>query len=249
MKISSILFSAFFLGGLHAQEAVPKNISVCYETFSLPLAMAAGLQREQLADPELYERLTAAVAKDTVRQETLTVMRCLSSRSSTDESISEQIYPTEFVPARSPDPVTASATSSSAKGGQGPVPDSGKARIAENPSVPDGLTVPAVPKAFDTRNTGATLEMEPTLSDDEKFVHLRIVPEHVTAVGRTSFGQGIAATETPVFEAQRTNTAVTLRVNRPFLLSTMNRPPVSQVDPGSADRVWFAFITATLSKP
>lgn len=249
MKIQSILFSVFSLAVLQAQEAGPKNISVCYETFSLPLAMAAKLQREQLADPELYERLVAAVEKETVRQETLTLLRCRSSQKATTESISEQIYPTEYEAAGVPGSVTVSATPSTAKDGPAPVPDAEKGKNATDPTTFDGVRTPATPSAFDTRNTGVTLEFEPTLSDDEKLVDLRIVPEHNTMVGRSSYGQGVSITEMPVFETQRSNTAAAVRVNQPFLLSTMNRPPVSKVDPDSANRVWFAFVTVSLAKP
>jgi hypothetical protein len=42
-----------FEAEMAAEESVPLNISICYEAFSLPLAMAAELQREQLADPAL----------------------------------------------------------------------------------------------------------------------------------------------------------------------------------------------------
>ncbi|MEO7099602.1 MAG: hypothetical protein ABI162_09600 [Luteolibacter sp.] len=65
MKIQSFIIALLAVASLHGQEkpadpyretkaapavAAPdeaKNISICYETFSLPLAMAAKLQREQ----------------------------------------------------------------------------------------------------------------------------------------------------------------------------------------------------------
>jgi hypothetical protein len=35
----------------------------------------------------------------------------------------------------------------------------------------------------------------------------------------------------------------------PFLLGTMNRPPVSKVDADSDNRIWFAFVTVYSVKP
>ncbi|GAA5130852.1 hypothetical protein JIN84_05260 [Luteolibacter yonseiensis] len=247
MKIQSMLVSVLSLAVLQAEEAVPKNISVCYEMFSLPLSMAAKLHRERLADPELYERLVAAVNKETVRQETVTVLRCRSSQKATAESIGEQIYPTEYEPAGASGPPVVPVAPPPVKDGQPPVVTGSKAGSAEVTKA-HGTNGPATPTSFDTRNAGVTLEFEATLSDDEKLVDLRLVPERVTMVGRTSYGQGVSATEMPAFETQRVNTAATVRINRPFLLGTMNRPPVSKADPDSANRVWFAFITATLAK-
>ncbi len=91
--------------------------------------------------------------------------------------------------------------------------------------------------------------MEPTLSENGKVVDLRVVPEHVTMVGRSTWGQEISTTEMPIFECQRLSHAAIVPINQPFLLGTVNRPPVSSVDPDSANRVWFAFVTVTLAKP
>jgi hypothetical protein len=69
MKTKTLIIASFLIASLHAQEkpadpyrpskataempaaeeVVPTNISLCYEAFSLPLAMAAELQREHLA--------------------------------------------------------------------------------------------------------------------------------------------------------------------------------------------------------
>jgi hypothetical protein len=248
MKIQLMLISVLSAAALHAGDYIQKNVSVCYETFSLPLSMAAKLHRERLPDQELYERLVAAIAKETVRQETVTVLRCVSDQKSTTDSISEQIYPTEYEPGGKYGPSAVTAPPP-VKDGAEAVPSGAKAGGAATTVKSAGITAPATPTSFDTRNTGVTLELEPTLSDDEKLVDLRITPEQVTLVGRSSFGQGISTFEMPVFETQRIATLATIRINRPFLLSTMNRPPVSKVDPDSANRVWFAFVTATLAKP
>lgn len=268
MKIHSLLISTLAIAIAHAQEkpadpfreapsgepaaleaSEPKNISICYETFSLPLALAAKLQREQLVDSELYTRLVAAVEKQTARQETFTVLRAKSGQKATTESISEQIYPTEFEPAEIPNSVGVSITPPSGTEASAPVLDTEKLKNAANPAVLNGLKTSAAPKAFDTRNTGVTLEIEPTLGNDQRTLDLRLVPEHVALVDRSAWGQGVSTAEMPLFETQRVNTSATVQINQPFLLSTISRPPVSKIDPDSANRVWFAFVTATLAKP
>lgn len=212
----------------------PKNLSICYEAFSVPLAMAATLQRSHLADPDLYAKLTSLIEKNEVKQETFTVIRNLSSQKATSESIQEQIYPTEYEAARIPN--------------LGAGEEKNKKAAAVVTGQTSGLVAPVTPTAFSTRNVGFTLLIEPTLSADEKSLDLRLIPEHVTLASRSKWGQSLSEVEMPEFESQRINTAVTVKVDRPFLLGTMNPPPATKVESDSAKTVWFAFVTATLSK-
>lgn len=240
MKFRILLVTAFAFSALFAEEkpvdpspprvsgtieqtAGPFNISVCYETFSLPLAIAAKLQRQQPADPELYKQLVAAVEKESARQESFIVLRGKSGQKALAESISERIYPTEFSPPSLP------------------------CNVSSAPA--DPIPLPALPTAFTTRNVGNTVEIQATVSEDGQMVEVMIVPETVTEMARETWGQGLAVTEMPVFEAQRITTTATCRVGQPNLIGTLNRPPVSPVDKDSANRVWFAFLTVTLAKP
>lgn len=234
-----------------AERNAPANISICYETFSLPLATAAKLQRELSSDAELYTRLVAAVEKQTARQESFTVLRAKSGQKATAESISEQIYPTEYEAPSLPNAVGVSIVPPPIKDVDVPtqVPDTAKLKDAPDLGSFDGVKTPATPSAFETRNVGVTLEIEPTLDMTGKIVELRLVPDHNALVGRSTSGQGLSTVEMPVFESQRLNTAAALHINQPYLLGTINRPPSSKVDPDSANRVWFAFVTATLPKP
>lgn len=259
MKLQTLLATTILIASLHGQEKQadpyrtpaaapdgvrdtgPVNMSVCYEVFSLPLAMAAKFQREQLADSALYAKVTSEIGKESVRQEALLVVRARSGQKATTENISEQIYPIEYAPAQTPNSVSASVTSNDAAGSK---PDG-----APQLKPVDGVRTPSSPKSFETRNTGTTLEVEPTCSEDLTVVDLRLVPEHLTLVGRSTWGQEFSAAEMPEFECQRINTAATTRINQPFLLGTISRPPVSKADPDSANRVWFAFVTVTLAKP
>lgn len=264
MKTTTLLASLLSVALLHAQEkpadpfvksqagavaaaAVaqrPKNISICFETFSLPLDMAARLQRERPGDAEFYKQLLAGLEKGTVRQESLMLLRAKSGQKATAESISERIYPTEYDSAQIPGSVRGGISKE-----QSDATESGKAGEAAAASSPANPVSPLTPKSFETRNTGATLEIEPTLSEDNQIVDLRMVPEIVTLVGQDSFGEGASRIVMPNFESQRINSSFTVRVNEPFLMGTMSRPPASAVDKDSATRVWFAFVTASISMP
>lgn len=233
-----------------AQDAgVPKNISICYETFSMPLSMAAGIRREELADSEVYERILSALDQEAVRQESFTLLRGRSGEKSTSESVSEQIYPTEFEPPELPNTVGVAIVSPKQDDVPTPVPETEKLLKAPDPEALEGIRTPATPTAFETRNVGVTMEVESVLGDDGSLLDVRLAAEHVALVDQTTFGQGLSTVEMPVFETQRARTGVLLELNRPFLLGTVNRPPTSSLDADSANRVWFAFVTGSLAKP
>ncbi len=228
-------------GDEDSESSDPVNMSFCYEDFSLPLAQAAALQREGLSGAQLYAKVIAAVSKDSVRQETFCVLTTKSQQKCTNENGSELIYPTAFEPAQLSDAVTTGVPGTDKDGKAtpaGPLPVPGPVAIARTP---------ATPTAFETRNLGFTFEMEPTFSDHQ-HIDLRAVVEHVDFAGRSAWGQEFSTIEMPNFEAHRINISVMLKVGEPFLLGTINRPPVSTLDPDSANRVWFAFITAKLTK-
>ncbi|MFN4873601.1 MAG: hypothetical protein ACK4V4_05235 [Sphingobacteriales bacterium] len=214
----------------------PVNISICYEEFSVPLAMAATFQRAKLADQALYAKLTESSDKTEVKQESFVVTRTRSGQKAFSEGIAEMIYPSDYNPAQISTAVVEEDVETEKKAA---------------PVVPDhatGLIAPAFPTNFETRNTGLTFEIEAYIRDDGNLIDLRLMPRHTTLAGETKSGQGVSEVVMPVFEKQSIDTAVTLRIDSPFLIGTMNRPPVSKVDSDSANRVWFAFVTASITK-
>jgi hypothetical protein len=267
MKLHSLAIACLAIVSLHAQEApadpfreskatsakpiaaINPVLSVCYEDFSLPLAAAAKLQRERLADSELYARLIAAVEKEMARQETFVMLRGRSGQKSTSESITEFIYPTEYIPANLPNSVGVAISPQEVKDATTPAIDPAKLKDAPPAASLAGLRTAATPSAFDTRNVGMVFEMEATLSEDGKIVDLRSVPEHVDLVERMAWGQDLSTAEMPIFESHRILSSTTVQIDRPHLLGTINRAPNSKLDPDSANRVWFAFVTVSLSKP
>lgn len=229
------------------ETAASKNISICYETFSLPLALAARLQREQLRDSELHTRLVTAVEKHIARQETFTVARGKSGLSVRCESLSEQIYATEYEPAQLPNSVGISMSPSAVEKAPRPTPGQGKI-FADSPSF-DLFKVPDAPAKFKTRPVGDLLEILSCLYADGHTLDVTCTSERVTLAGRSSYGRGDSITQMPLFETQRISTDATFRINQQFLLGTVSRPPDSKADPDSANRVWFAFITGTIASP
>jgi len=84
------------------------------------------------------------------------------------EIIREFIYPTEYEPPELPNTV------GTGTGGVFPV-------------------TPATPTAFETRNVGVTLEVEPTVGPDKNFIELSLRPELVEFQGFVNYGSPIRA--------------------------------------------------------
>lgn len=82
-----------------------------------------------------------------------------SGQKSTAESVQEFIYPTEYEPPVMP---------ANPKGGE---------------PAADFPVTPGNPTAFETKNVGSTLEIEPTIGEDNKIIDLRFLPELVWHTG------------------------------------------------------------------
>lgn len=142
-----------------------------------------------------------------------------SGNKATTESIREVIYPTEYEP-----------ISFIGCGGGGPTAEERQAAAEKNPRA-----CPPLPTAFETRNTGSTLEIEPTVGYDESIIDLRLVPEIVFEAGSRKWNVhkdelgNESAVEMPYFYTIRTNSALMLEDGLPQLFSVLT--------PKSADGV------------
>jgi len=203
------------------QQASP-SLSMTYEVYSLPLAEAAKLLRQDLPEVDLHRELVDRTAKNQAKQETLMLIRGLSGQRMMVEGHSESIAPTAH--------------------------DTGVAGTPGNPPQPSTLAAPPVGTAFETMNCGIRLEMEPTLSMNQGIAHVKLIPDHTTLPRLVKWGQGLSEIELPVYGIQKINTAVTTIVGSPCFLGTISPPPSSKPEESSAKRIWFAFITVDLAK-
>ena len=140
-----------------------------------------------------------------------------SGQKATIEIVREFIYPTEYEPPQLPN-------STGGNGGFGGLLGLGGGGGGGG-SFP---VTPATPTAFSTRNTGVTLEIEPTIGENDFVIDLRFVPEIVEFEGFINYGSPIQSSSTdalgnpvtnvitenriemPVFSARRVNTALTI---------------------------------------
>ncbi len=156
-----------------------------------------------------------------------------SGEKATIEIIREFIYPTEYEPPELPNAVQVGGGNNDDGGGQG-------ANVFP--------VTPATPTAFETRNTGVTLEVEPTLGDDGYTIDLRFAPEIVEFEGFINYGSPIQTPATdalgnpiivtitenriemPVFSTRRVNTALTIYDGHTVAVGGLMREDVQNVE-------------------
>ncbi|WP_035611513.1 hypothetical protein [Haloferula sp. BvORR071] len=119
------------------------------------------------------------------------------------ESIQELIYPKEYEPAEIPNNLT--------------LPE----KVGEvNPEIAKalaGLVTPHNPSAFESRNVGSTLEIEPTTDATGKLIDLRFAPNLVWHTGNTIWQErkdvlgNELKIEEPEFYSLRATTALTMK--------------------------------------
>ncbi|MAS96671.1 MAG: hypothetical protein CMO55_26065 [Verrucomicrobiales bacterium] len=210
----------FVKGSPNASEATEVELGVLLEYFIVDHRTANRLVREhapKAADAaQLRDELEALLdSNEAELLETVWLLARSGQRAKT-ESITEVIYPTEYDPPEIPNTF----------GGGAPVQakDSKDQARADLQAVSTlstvGSEIPitaATPTAFETRNTGVTLEVDPVLSSDNKFVDLNLAPEIVahiddiyfTREGREDSARGVDHIQMPLFYTMKTTTQMT----------------------------------------
>ena len=210
-------------------EGVPmaSALSITEETFSLTIADADHLLHEVPSDALRYARLREMLASSKARLERLTVLRTKSGQRAVAESFNELRSGTEFRPPETPGMHGA---------GDKPAPP-------EKPTPENLVKNGGIPIAFETRNVGDTLELEPVLGPDGITIDLNLVPQSVRYVGERVEG-GQHPVKTPIYEVSKITTSVTVRDGQPYFLGTLN-PPFGNglAREQKEQRVWLEFLT------
>jgi general secretion pathway protein D len=159
-----------------------------------------------------------------------------SGQKATIEIIREFIYPTEYEPPELPQQVGQGVGGGGIGGGL---------LGGGGGSFP---VTPATPTAFDTRNTGVTLEIEPTIGQNDFVIDLRFVPEIIEFEGFINYGSPIQSPgtdalgnptntvitenriEMPVFSARRVNTSLTIYDGYTVAVGGLIREDVQNVE-------------------
>jgi general secretion pathway protein D len=158
-----------------------------------------------------------------------------SGERATIEIIREFIYPTEYEPPELPQSVGVGGGLQGNAGGG-------------NQGGNIFPVTPATPTAFETRNTGVTLEVEPILGEDGYTIDLTFKPEIVEFEGFINYGSPIQSPgtdalgnpitvtitenriEMPVFSTRRVNTSLTIYDGHTVAVGGLMRENVQNVE-------------------
>lgn len=150
------------------------------------------------------------------------------------EIIREFIYPTEYEPPELPNSIGG--------GGQGGIDGGFGGNAGIFP------VTPATPTSFETRNTGVTLEIEPTIGGNDFVIDLRFAPDIVEFEGFVNYGSPIQSPATdflgnpttvtitenriemPVFSSRRVTTALTIYDGYTVAVGGLMREDVQTVE-------------------
>ncbi|MCB1228876.1 MAG: hypothetical protein KDN19_01340 [Verrucomicrobiae bacterium] len=146
------------------------------------------------------------------------------------ESIHEYIYPTEFDPASEVRRVE----------------KNGKEEVVTTHSE-NGLPLAA---AFETRNVGTTLEVDPVIGADDRTIDLNLAPEVIYLVDQIEWGdykegESKITVKMPAFYTMKVTTQVTL-LGGDYLLIGANSPFHSETGMSDQERKVMVFVKADI---
>ena len=136
-----------------------------------------------LHNPAKIEGAVAEILKAITRKEATLmgypVVYTLDGQRAVAEDILELRYPVEFNPPTSASTITGSAAATGT-----------------------GASNYPFPKAFETRNVGSTLEVEPNVSSSGEWISLNMVPQLVQFLGDNSYSSGEAVNGKVIYVQQ-----------------------------------------------
>ncbi len=182
-------------------------------------------------DPQFQVMIRALRQRKGVDLMTAPSVMARSGQRAKIEVIREFIYPTEYDPPEIPNQVGTTGITGPLGGSTGTFP-----------------VTPATPTAFETRNTGVTLEVDPVLGADNFTIDLNLSPEVVEFEGFINYGSPISSAgfnaagqaqqvvitenriEMPVFNTRKVTTQVTIWDQQTVALGGLIREDVQEVE-------------------
>ena len=201
-----------------SKASTPKNISVQLEYIEMSHKDLTRLLMEHKPTTSdataLRLKVQEMVDKDLAKVMETQMVSSRSGQKSSSESIKEFVYPIEYNFSYTPS--------------------------AENlPEPQDKPVVPfGIPSSYETRNTGSTFEVEPYLSEDHKFIDVRIFSHCVWLTGENIWCElkdnlgNVFKNITPDFYVIKVDTSMTVVSGQYFLAGILSpKDAKGQLDP------------------
>lgn len=232
-------------GAAPTSEVNGCQISLQFETFSMSVPSAAALLRTPGDDEQKYQAVLKLVQDGKASEDLITVTRVQSGQRMVTESIDEYVYGTEFQPPDYPPiPNFGRGDGQVTEKQEKAVEEALLAGAAGQVANSQRILPLACPVAFQTRNTGETIELDPDIQPDARTIRVSLVPQFVRLTGEHDEGCGI---KQPNFQTRKITTTVLMESGKRFLLGTINYPLASGVtQPDPAHLVCLEFVTPAI---
>jgi Flp pilus assembly secretin CpaC len=198
-----------------AEKQKPVGINVEMQVFSMPRALAAATVLNQPADTDyatVLKNVQALVAEKKATLVATPTLTTMSGQRAVLESILEHKYPTEFSQPQIPQTFGAAE----------PPKRVTKTTIITEESGGSSPRTAATPTAFEKRDVGITLEMEPTASEDRTEISIQMAVSHVALQGTVKYKtDNNGEIEQPEFYTKKISTNLTLKNGVVALLGTI----------------------------
>ena len=191
-------------------------------TGSSALAPALGALAGPFTDPQFQVVVRALNQKKGVDLLSAPRVTTKSGQRAVIEVIREFKYPTEFDPPQIPQNVGGNFSTSGIIS-----PLTGLSSGGNQGSFP---VTPTTPTAFEVRNTGVTLEVEPVVGPDEYTIDLNLVPQVVEFEGFINYGSPIQTSSTNALGVSITNVITPNVINQPIFSTRKVTTSVSVYD-------------------
>lgn len=211
--MKSILIAFLLCGICNATQERPKLVRVTIQFIEVPhLLLTELLGGEQSGGAAIHGKVMELTKTGASKIVETCMVVCKAGQKAAVKSIREEIYPTEYAP-----------PSLAGSFGAAPGPRT-------SPLYPTNPKLRS-PTAFDTRNTGVTLEVEPTLCENDQIIDLRLKPEFVRRLRLETVMEhkdqwGDSSVRMPIFETWRANASLILQSGKFELVSVITPKPV-----------------------
>ncbi len=210
-RICPVIAALFFLTpGFAADEMKLWNIRVEMQVVAIPDEIAVPLVAEMMDEKKIeaaYVKIQDLLAHGMAKLIGWPFVTTRSGDRAVVEAVDEIRYATKYDP-----PTVSFAPGVNATD-----------TVKIEPKV-DVTVFEGIPAEFETRNTGVTLEVEPTLSPDAKTITVNLRPQHVrlkgynkVSVEKPSTGEKVVV-EQPEFDTMNVTTSLTLRNGQRMLM-------------------------------
>jgi hypothetical protein len=221
MKI--ILIGLLLAGVCAAHQDPPRLIRVSVQYIEVPHPVVTEwMSGSETSGPVMHAKAMALSKAGGAKVLETSMVVCKSGQRATVDSIREEIFPTEYAPPTLPGTFL---------GGPGD-------RTLPADSIHPMLRSPT---AFETRNTGVTLEVEPIMGENDQIIDLRVNPEIVRRLRLEAWMEhkdkwGNAPVRMPIFEKWGSQLSLTLRSGK-FEVAAVITPKPDEPVPAAARRI------------